>query len=559
MPSWQELVADKQQRQKAAIPREWLITPPPNSQLDVTDVPRTCGILTPQELAITETEDVAVLLTKLASGEWTSVDVTRAFYKRAIIAQQVTNCLTEIFVERALARAAECDRYLKENGKPIGHLHGLPVSLKDQVRIKGLETTMGYVSWIGDYAERDATLTTILYEAGAVPFVRTNIPQTLMYGETHNSIFGRTVNPLNRNLTCGGSSGGEGALIAMKGSPLGVGSDIGGSIRIPSAFCGVYGLRPSYNRIPYEGSANSIEGQDSVPSVLGPLSTSLSGVKAFTKAVVDLKPWAKDPLAIRKAWDEDAYQLKEHGDGKDLCFAILWSNGSTLPTPPIHRSLEITKKALETQGIKVIDWPAHLFDYARLTLLLEYIWGAGSAEDYAAVVEKTGEPILTTMALDGVTIHNDWFPEIKPLSAFQLWQYQKERAVLRKQHLDLWESTRELSGTGRPVDAIICPVAPLAAAPHGKNVDFGYTGIWNGLDYPACTFPVSKVDLSVDLKQPRDTFLSKVDEFVHNIYEHEEWKNAPTALQLVGRTLEEEAVIAMTEIVDRALKAERVK
>lgn len=95
-----------------------------------------------------------------------------------------------------------------------------------------------------------------------------------------------------------------------------------------------------------------MEGQDSVPSVLGPLSVSLSGVKAFFKAVVDLKPWTKDPLAVRKVWDEDAYQLKEHGDGKDLCVAILWDNGHVIPHPPIRRGLEMTKKALEAKGIK---------------------------------------------------------------------------------------------------------------------------------------------------------------------------------------------------------------
>ena len=89
MLSWRELVADKIERQKASIPKEWLITLPPASQLDVTTVPQTCGLLTDAELEITETCDVAGLLAKLASAEWSSVDVTRAFYKRAIIAQQV--------------------------------------------------------------------------------------------------------------------------------------------------------------------------------------------------------------------------------------------------------------------------------------------------------------------------------------------------------------------------------------------------------------------------------------------------------------------------------------
>lgn len=132
-----------------------------------------------------------------------------------------------------------------------------------------------------------------------------------------------------------------------------------------------------------------MEGQDSIPSVLGPLSTSISGIKAFTKAVIDGKPWTKDPLAIRKVWDEDAYQLKEHGNGEELCIAIQWDNGVVLPTPPIRRSLEMTKKALEAKGIKgtttvedllmgfrlrkahtplllslVVDWPS--FEYGEL-------------------------------------------------------------------------------------------------------------------------------------------------------------------------------------------------
>ena len=95
-----------------------------------------------------------------------------------------------------------------------------------------------------------------------------------------------------------------------------------------------------------------MEGQDSLPSVLGPISISLSGVKAFAKAIIDLKPWRLDPLAVRKAWDEDAYKLKEHGEGKDLCFAILWDNGHVIPHPPIRRALETTKAALEAKGIK---------------------------------------------------------------------------------------------------------------------------------------------------------------------------------------------------------------
>ncbi|KAJ8481087.1 hypothetical protein ONZ45_g15432 [Pleurotus djamor] len=144
------------------------------------DVPTTCGLLSSREIDITDTVDVSLILDQLRKGEWSSVETTTAFYKRAIVAHQLTNCLTEIFVDRALRRAKELDDYLRVNGKPVGPLHGLPISLKDQFGIKGLETIMGYAAWIGEYAESDCVLVEMLYELGAVPFVRTNVPQTLM-------------------------------------------------------------------------------------------------------------------------------------------------------------------------------------------------------------------------------------------------------------------------------------------------------------------------------------------------------------------------------------------
>jgi len=141
---WTDVVADKKRRQIESIPKEWLVSEsvPSDEVLDVTKYPEECGLLSPEEIKITTT-GVDDLLKKLATSEWSSVEVTTAFYKRAIIAHQLTNCLTEIFVDKALARAAEVDDHLKKTGKVLGPLHGLPVSLKDQLPIKGLETVMG--------------------------------------------------------------------------------------------------------------------------------------------------------------------------------------------------------------------------------------------------------------------------------------------------------------------------------------------------------------------------------------------------------------------------------
>ncbi|KAJ8495856.1 hypothetical protein ONZ51_g1447 [Trametes cubensis] len=549
---WRQLVSDKRQRQQECIPKEWLVALPSDDLLDVRAYPDTCGLLTEREVAITNTCNVDVLLNKLASAEWSAVEVTTAFYKRAIVAHQLVNCLTEIFIERALARAAELDEYLNRTGKVVGPLHGLPVSLKDQISIKGLEVTMGYASWIGKYSDRDAVMTQILYACGAIPFVMTNVPQALMWPETYNLIFGRTSNPANRTLTCGGSSGGEGALISMRGSPLGIGSDLGGSVRYPSAFNGLYGLRPSYGRLPYSGCVNSLEGQDSSPSSLGPISGSLSGIKTFMRAVIAQEPWLLDPLCIRKKWDEDAYKLAEHGGGEKLCFAIVWDDGDVVPNPPVLRALEMTKVALEAAGHTVIDWKA--LKHQELYECLASMWMAGAVSDIAATTAETSEPRLTSMSPEGSAPIETGVEYTPDISAYELWQLHKKRTSLREEYLAHWRATAASTGTGRPVDAIIAPVAPFPPPPHGLTKISAYTVVWSALNYVCCVLPVTSVNPEVDAKRSPHAFLSVRDQENYELYEPERFKNAPIGLQVIGGPLEEEAVIAMTEVVDAALK-----
>lgn len=121
--------------------------------------------------------------------------------------------------------------------------------------MKGLGLNAGFVSWWDNKAEDDALILQLLWQAGCVFYARTTEPQTLMHLETSSNLYGETVCPYNRNLTSGGSSGGEGALIGLRGSCLGIGTDIGGSIRSPSANNGLYGLRPTSYRLPFSGCA----------------------------------------------------------------------------------------------------------------------------------------------------------------------------------------------------------------------------------------------------------------------------------------------------------------
>ena len=194
---------------------------------------------------------------------------------------------------------------------------------------------------------------------GAVLYCKTSVPHTLMSGETVNNISGYTWNPKNRYLTSGGSSGGEGALIGLKGSPLGFGTDIGGSIRIPAAFNGLYGIRPSAGRMPYEGMANSMDGQNTVISVVGPLSHSVGGLRLALKSLLSQQPWLHDPLVLEMPWrDEQEKQIldivKSTQDGKGrLCLGLLKHDDVVTPQPPVQRALNIVAATLEKMGHKV--------------------------------------------------------------------------------------------------------------------------------------------------------------------------------------------------------------
>lgn len=244
---WRETAKEAQEYRDASIARIHPAVPdvPHSSQLNATSIPG--DILKDVEREITESPSEE-LLHRLAQGKLKCIDVTNAFLRRAAIAQKLVNCITELLPEHAQERAIYLDQYLASNGKTVGPLHGLPISVKEHIGMKGLGLNAGFASWWDHKGLDDAHVLKILWDAGCVLYARTTQPQTLMHLETSNNLYGVTVNPYNRRLTSGGSSGGEGALLGLKGSCLGLGTDIGGSIRSPAANCGLYGFRPTSYR-----------------------------------------------------------------------------------------------------------------------------------------------------------------------------------------------------------------------------------------------------------------------------------------------------------------------
>lgn len=242
---WRQAAAQKRQTLRESIPQFHLLSSELQKKAEKDElIPSdelvlNSGILSPLDLEITNIDDAAVLLERIASRQYTSVQVTEAFCRRASIAQQLTNCLTEILYDQALERAQWLDDYVEREGKTVGILHGLPVSLKDIFGIKGIPSTCGLASWIPNVSAVDSSVTKGLLAAGAVLYVKTNTSQACLMVESINNVFGTSKNPCNLALSVGGSSGGEAGLVAARGSILGSATDGGGSIRFPAAFCGL--------------------------------------------------------------------------------------------------------------------------------------------------------------------------------------------------------------------------------------------------------------------------------------------------------------------------------
>lgn len=159
----------------------------------------------------------------------------------------------------------------------------------------------------------------VLLSLGSVLYVKTNVPTAMMIAESVNNTFGRTVNPFDRKLTSGGSSGGESALIAFGGSCLGVGTDIGGSLRIPAACTGIFTIRPSLGRFPTGGAKSGLMGQEAVMSVNGPMGRTLEDLEVFASAVVGAEPWRVDPRCVPIPWRKVEVVRK-------LKVGVMWSD-----------------------------------------------------------------------------------------------------------------------------------------------------------------------------------------------------------------------------------------
>jgi amidase len=392
------------------------------------------------------------LVVAIRNREISSRELLDHYLKRVEQYNPKLNAIVTLDVERARKRADEADAALAR-GEQWGPLHGLPMTIKDTMETAGLRTTAGAPIHAEHVPMQDAPAVARLKTAGAIVFGKTNTPVFAMDVQSYNPIFGTTNNPWDVTRSPGGSSGGAAAALAAGLTGLELGSDIGGSIRNPAHYCGVYGHKPSFEIIPLRGHIpgppGSLTGADI--AVLGPLARSAKDLSLA--------------LSILAGPDEDegvAWRLElptpRRGALREYRVAA-WLDDPACPIDAeVRNRHEAAVAVLRKEGVKVDDQARPGFQFAEaLRTYLRLLWSATSpglpAEVFQGFVEMTGQlppeddSVLSHLAHGSTQRQRDWL------------MLNEARAQYRARWAEFFKN----------YDVLLCPITPTAATPHDHS------------------------------------------------------------------------------------------
>ncbi len=347
----------------------------------------------------------------IRNREISSTELIRAHLEQISAVNPAINAVVEVLADQALDQAAIADETLSQ-GLATGPLHGVPFSVKDSIAIEGLRCTAGTVGRAAaPRSTADATLVARLRQAGAIPIARTNLPDLLFAFETDNLLFGRTNNPYDVSRTCGGSSGGEAALIAACGSPMGLGSDCAGSVRLPAAFCGIAGMKPTSGRLPRTGHFPPSGGWIEALWQIGPMARSVEDLILMMKLLAG--PDGIDPSAANLAFAPLA-----EGALKGLRIAFHTDNGCCTASQEVAAVVEAAAEALasDTATVKSAR-PARLSESYELEMKLLGADGGDSLRAYLASLGSHRLHPLLTGWLDKLDAYRTDLPGLSASSA----------------------------------------------------------------------------------------------------------------------------------------------
>ncbi len=402
--------------------------------------------------------------------EISSVELVSAHLQRIEQVNPRLNAAINVLEESALRGARAADAKLAA-GEPCGPLHGVPISVKDSIDVEGTRSTAGTLGRRNAApAERDATLVRRLRAAGAIPIAKTNLPDLLFSFETDNLIYGRTNNPYDLDRTPGGSSGGEAALIAACGSPLGLGSDAFGSVRLPAAFCGIASIKPTSGRLPRTGHVPPAGGWLQAVWQIGPMARSAEDLILAMKILAgedgpDGTDFTSPPVPLL---------MPEKLAG--LRVAFFTSNRFAPCSSDVENAVLGCAQFLARNGMHVEEKRPPGVDLAyELQFAIAGADGAEAIDRYLQAIGSTRiHPLL-----------DNFLDRLRPFRC-SVSEFAARWAR--------WDEYRaSMTSFFGEYDAVLCPVYTQTALPHGASAQdenfpgFSYTMAWNMAGAPAAT------------------------------------------------------------------------
>ncbi|UMM29832.1 hypothetical protein L5515_011995 [Caenorhabditis briggsae] len=451
--------------------------------------------------------DFIQLQNELQKGTVTCVEAVRTYFHKAILAHEKTNAVT-CFILEADQQAEELDEKAKQASYVKPPMFGVPLSLKECLKVKGYDTTRGFVQDAYRPATEDSIQIEHYKKLGLIPFCQTNVPQSLLSYNCSNPLFGTTTNPFDSTRTCGGSSGGEGALIGGRGSIIGIGTDVGGSVRIPCHFTGTAGIKPSKMRFAHRGGGASVPGKPMIDANDGPMAQDVKANVEFLRNVwgdIDFQS-DRDPYCPPVHWNESLYSSE-----KKLRVGYYIDDGWFTPTPALQRAVLESKKHLENAGHTVIP-----FYPPRLTKVMQLYFRAVCLDGGQYVLNKLLKDIIEPTIRFQVTLWMvpTWVQRILsypvslvfPRMAVLMQSLTRDTFELREAYADIEAYREEYVGMMMKdnLDVILCPASVMPAPQHdipSKVVSgVSYTCLYNLLDFGAGVVPVTTVSKSDEEK-----------------------------------------------------------
>jgi fatty acid amide hydrolase len=495
----------------------------------------------------------AELARLIVAGEVSAVEVVTAHLDRIDQVDPKLGAVAASLVEQARADAQAADA-ARLRGEPLGPLHGVPVSIKECFHVAGTDTTLGVDAFVGQPARADGVLVRRLKQAGAIVVAKTNVPQLMAMHESDNPVFGRTNNPWDLERSAGGSSGGEAALIAAGGSALGLGTDLGGSVRQPAHSCGIAALKPTTGRISMNGSRNNFAGMQSLRIQSGPMARRVEDLMLGMHALL---PSASEPAELDEPpvpWREPAGVSIE-----GLRIAVWDDDGSYRPSPAIRRAVSEAAAALSDRGAVLEAFAPP--DMDELMHIYYRLMSADGGACFRRMLEgsRVDWRLSRTLRLGSMSA---W------LRKFFVW---KLRATGQARSAEIVASAGSLSAdqyrqvvvqmesyilrftsalAAERIDAMLFPPHALPALRHGTSINLlpaaSYCFLMNLLGFPAGVVVATRVRAGEEGDRPESSDL--VDRTARKVESGSE--GLPVGVQVAAAPWREDIVLAVMQALE---------